>query len=183
VKAAGTPPTVGQDNSPVQDFSHCHDGILSGLRDFAALPPLQEAALRAREIARQTLALLDKAVHEHHAEEEEELFTAVLRSAKAGVERDRVAALVRQLTQEHREIEGMWRRMRPEVSSAAAGKAAPLRENSVKLLVDVYTMHAQLEEQEFLPLARDILGRDGNHMAALGMSLHMRHAAVPVGHI
>jgi hypothetical protein len=28
----------------------------------------------------------------------------------------------------------------------------------------------------FLPLASAILGRDGNHMAALGVSLHARHA-------
>jgi hypothetical protein len=183
VKAAAKLPAGGQGHGPVEDFSQCHAGILSGLRDLAALPPLQEAALRARKLAQQTLALLDKAVHEHHAEEEEELFTAVLRSAKPGEERDRVAVLVRQLTQEHRQVEEMWRRLRPEVSGAAAGKSSHLREDAVKLLVDAYAMHAQLEEQQFLPLAREILGRDRNHMAALGMSLHMRHATMPAGHI
>ena len=28
----------------------------------------------------------------------------------------------------------------------------------------------------FLPLSQTILGRNSNHMAALGVSLHMRHA-------
>jgi hypothetical protein len=30
-------------------------------------------------------------------------------------------------------------------------------------------------EQIFLPLCKTILGRNGDHMAALGLSLHMRH--------
>jgi hypothetical protein len=176
-------PAAVDNESPVESFSHCHAGILSGLRNFATLPPLQEAVLRARAIAQHTVNLLDKAVHEHHAEEEQELFPAVVRSAKPGVERERVEALVRQLTDEHREIEELWKRLRPEVNSAAAGKPVHLREDSVKLLVEVYSMHAELEEREFLPLARDILGRDSNHMAALGMSLHMRHAVVPIGYM
>jgi hypothetical protein len=41
--------------------------------------------------------------------------------------------------------------------------------------VSEYTAHAQFEEAEFLPLAQTILGRNSNHMAALGLSLHMRH--------
>lgn len=32
-------------------------------------------------------------------------------------------------------------------------------------------------ETEFLPLSQTILGRNSNHMAALGLSLHMRHHA------
>ena len=46
-------------------------------------------------------------------------------------------------------------------------------------LVADYTAHAGYEEVEFLPLAQTILGRDGNHMAALGLSLHMRHVPAP----
>ena len=38
-----------------------------------------------------------------------------------------------------------------------------------------YLAHARLEEKVFLPLSQTILGRNGNHMAALGMSMHMRH--------
>jgi len=38
-----------------------------------------------------------------------------------------------------------------------------------------YRAHAWFEEQEFLPLSQTILSRNPNHMAALGLSLHMRH--------
>jgi len=37
-----------------------------------------------------------------------------------------------------------------------------------------------LEEKEFLPLPQTILGRDANHMAASGLSLHMWHAHEPI---
>ena len=50
-------------------------------------------------------------------------------------------------------------------------------------LVNSYRVHAQFEEQEFLPLARQIFGRNGNHLAALGMALYMRHVPQPVGYI
>jgi hypothetical protein len=46
-----------------------------------------------------------------------------------------------------------------------------------------YNAHANYEETEFLPLAETILGRNANHMAALGLSLHMRHTPIPYGYI
>ena len=39
-----------------------------------------------------------------------------------------------------------------------------------------YRNHARYEEEVFLPLSQAILGRNSNHLAALGMSLHLRHA-------
>ena len=169
--------------TPVQQFSNCHSGILSGLRGFAELPALQEAAVRARELAAGTLKLLDHAVIEHHSEEEKELFHAVLRSARPGPELDRVQGLVDHLTAEHREVEDAWKRLRPQVQRVAAGKPAQLSAKVVQQLVEKYQAHALLEESEFLPLAAEILGRDGNHMAALGLALHMRHAPAPNAYI
>lgn len=169
--------------TPVDDFSACHVGILTGLEAFAAAPALFDSAQRARHVADQTLRLMDDAVLQHHAEEEEELFKAVLRSARTGDEHARVQGLVWRLTDEHREIEALWKRLRPDVARAAAGKPASLDSRAVALLVGIYRQHALDEEQNFLPLAREILGRDGNHMAALGLALHMRHAPVPAGYI
>jgi hypothetical protein len=50
-------------------------------------------------------------------------------------------------------------------------------------LVRGYLQHAKFEEEQLLPLAATILRRDGNHLAALGLSLHLRHAPQPVGYI
>lgn len=170
-------------DEPVESFSHCHEGILAGLDSFQQLPPIHDAAQRARRIAQQTVVLMDDAVLRHHAEEEDELFPAVERSALPGAEREHVRLLVSMLTDEHRAIEALWKKLREEVARVAAGKTAELRQDKVSLLVAAYRRHAQMEEREFLPLAQSILSRDGNHMATLGISLHLRHATVPVGHI
>lgn len=183
--AATTPSADAEarERTPVEDFSDCHAGILAALRTFTTLPPLQDAARRAQQVGRNTLDLMDKAVLEHHGEEEEELFPAVLRSAEAGHERQQVQSLVWRLTDEHREIEALWKRLKPEVARAAAGRPAKLPADAVNLLVGLYRQHAQTEERDFLPLAREILGRNGNHMAALGLALHLRHRALAVGYI
>lgn len=116
-------------------------------------------------------------------QEEEDLFPAVLRSAAPGAEHERMEALVQRLTREHREIEGLWKRLKPQVARAAAGRPAKLPQEAVDLLAGIYRLHAQSEERDFLPLAQDILARNENHMAALGMALHMRHRAAPAGYI
>lgn len=169
--------------TPVDGFSQCHAGILAGLREFGALPALSASARRARTLARQTLELLDEAVLQHHAEEEGELFPAVLRSARPGAERERVRRLVDVLVEGHREIEALWKRLRPQVLQVVAGRDDGLQADRVELLLACYQAHATLEERELLPLAQEILGRDGNHMAALGLALHLRHVPTPIGYI
>jgi hypothetical protein len=170
VPAAGAPAT------PITGFAQCHLGILSQLESFAELPALVRAAARSRTVATRTLALFETSVHQHHAHEEDELFVAVRRSATAGAERDAVLAMTVRLTAEHRAIEALWNRLREQVKLAAAGKPVAFDEAVVKQLVGLYVVHAHFEEQDFLPLAQQILGRNGNHLQALGIALHMRRA-------
>ena len=171
------------DNAPLLNFSNCHVGILSHLKSFAELPALLEPATRARKIAEETLKFFRDAVFEHHSEEERELFPAVLASAVKGEERDRVKIMIDQLTAEHRVVESAWSKLEPELKKVAKGHASELNLAGVAHLVNSYQTHATFEETQFLPLAHTILGRNSNHMAALGLSLHMRHVPVPIGHI
>ena len=161
---------------PLENFSECHVGILAHLDDLAALPALLDPAARARRIAADTLKHFRTAVYEHHAEEEAELFPAVATSAAAGDERLRVKSMIERLTREHREIESAWARLEPGLKDVARGHDATLDSGAVATLVATYRAHAAYEEKEFLPLSQTILGRDGNHLAALGLSLHLRHA-------
>jgi hypothetical protein len=162
--------------SPIDDFSQCHAGILGHLKDLGELPALLPAALRVRQIAAETLAFFRDAVFEHHAQEEAELFPAVLASAAKGKELEQVRAMVDALTAEHRRIEAAWVRLEPHLKALAKGRDDGLDVDDIHALVAAYRAHAQYEEASFLPLAQEILGRDGNHMAALGLSLHLRHA-------
>jgi len=167
----------------LEAFSRCHDGIVEQLRTFSALPALVAAAERSRQVAAATLALFENGVLAHHGDEESELFPAVLRWAQPGAEQEKVKALTRRLVQEHREIENLWKRSRAAVAAVARGKLAGLEKGATMRLVQAYIAHARFEESEFLPLAEEILGRDSAHMAALGMSLHMRHAPHIAGYI
>jgi hemerythrin-like domain-containing protein len=171
-------------DAPIANFSQCHVGILSHLNALAELPGLIEPAARSRQIADDTLKFFRAAVYEHHAEEERELFPAVLASAAKGDERQAVQQIVDRLTQEHRRIEGSWALLEPELKLLAKGQALhkPVADVSARVsaLVSDYQAHAQYEEAEFLPLSQQILGRNSNHMAALGLSLHLRHAVPAV---
>lgn len=166
--------TPGQ--SPIEDFSQCHAGILSRLQALDTLPALLEPAARARQIAADTLKFLREAVFEHHAEEEQELFPAVLASARKGVEREKVQAIVTELTAEHRQVEAAWSALEPKLKAVAKGHDTDLDGVEVATLVRAYQAHARYEEEVFLPLSQTILGRNSNHLAALGVSLHLRHA-------
>lgn len=176
-------PASAPADEPLNTFSKCHVGIVTQLQAMAELPALVAAAARARQVAEDSLRVFRHAVLEHHAEEESELFTAVVRSARPGEERESVQAMVNRLTAEHRAMEALWHRIEPAVSAAARGKPADVDAAALGELVRSYAAHARFEEESFLPLAETILGRDGNHMAALGLSLHMRHAPQPVGYI
>lgn len=176
-------PSPAEPVTPIAGFSRCHAGILAQLDASAELPALAEAAERARRVATDTLAMFEPGVLEHHTDEEGDLFPAVLRDAVKGTERERVGAMVQQLTHEHRLIESLWKRVKPALKLIAHGKPADLDTAAMNELVTMYADHARYEEQEFLPLAQEILGRNDLHLAALGVSLHVRHVHLPVGYI
>lgn len=172
-----------EEDAPLDQFSNCHAGIVSHLQAFGELPALLGPAARARQIAKDMLGFFKDTVYEHHADEEKELFPAVLASAFRGEEQDRMRAMVEQLVAQHRAIESLWRLLEPELGKVARGQASALDTDAVQMLVREYQDHAAFEEREFLPLAQAILGRNSNHMAALGLSLHMRHAPPVMAHI
>jgi len=176
------PSDPASDNA-VGQFSHAHVGILMQLDRLSTLPALLAPARMAQDTAKRVVDFFREAVFEHHKDEEEALFPALLESAHAGEERQRVNTLVDALTAEHRVIEGLWRQLEPELKHVAQGRSYHINAPVLEDLVSRYQAHAQVEETQLLPLADTILGRHGNHMAALGLSLHMRHQPPPIGHI
>jgi len=168
--------TTVNTEAPLSNFSHCHEGILRRLNALDELPALLAPAARARQIAEQSLEFFREAIFEHHLEEERELFPAVIASALPGEELQRVQAMTKRLTEEHRMIEALWKRLEKGLKPVAKGQSTDLDVSELHRLVAEYTAHAAYEEQAFLPLSEQVLGRNSNHMAALGLSLHMRHA-------
>lgn len=177
------PDDAGTQAAPIANFSQCHVGIIGHLDQLGELPALLAPATRARKVAADMLAFFDAVILEHHGEEERDLFPAVLQSATKGEEQTHVRIMVERLTTEHRQIEAWWARIKPQLKKIAKGHDTELDTVAVEQLVKEYHAHAQFEETEFLPLSQTILARNANHMAALGMSLHMRHAKPVVGYI
>ncbi|TXT40661.1 MAG: hemerythrin HHE cation-binding domain-containing protein [Comamonadaceae bacterium] len=175
-----TPAPTAEGNAPIQDFSQCHAGIIKRLHLLGELPALLAPAERASQIAAQSVAFFREAIFEHHLDEERELFPVVLSHAEAGAEHDQVKALVQHLSDEHRELETLWKRIESGLKKVAKARFDELNTDEVQRLVTQYLAHAEFEEKEFLPLSSRILGRNANHMAALGLSLHMRHSHEPV---
>lgn len=171
------------EDQPLTRFAHCHSGIVRRLQALDELPALLAPAARARQIAEQSLAFFREAIFEHHLEEERELFPAVLASAVAGEERDAVMAMTQRLTEQHRALEALWKSLERELRRVAKGQDSELDVGDLHRLVADYQAHAGFEEAAFLPLAERILGRNGNHMAALGLSLHLRHAPQPTPYV
>jgi hemerythrin-like domain-containing protein len=166
--------------APIRQFSGSHDGILRGLNELAELPGLAKAVERARTQSAALIELFDKVVLVHHADEEQELFVSVQRSCRDARECAQVQTLVDRLKAEHRRIEALWAKIRPALAHTAAGKVhGGSFAQEVDTLVRLYGEHARLEEEVFLPLADRILGRNANHMAALDIALHLRHAPPP----
>ncbi len=159
-------------------FSECHHDFVAQLHSALYLPDLVTAAGKARAMANDLLVMFSKRVSMHHAEEERELFPAVLRAAEPGAELDEVRAMVTQLVREHRDMDARWTELRPKVEAVARGEVPALDAGLIEDMVQHFFAHAHFEEEHFLPLAQKILGRHGEAMAALGRTLHERHRAV-----
>lgn len=171
------------EEQPLQRFSRCHEGIISQLGHAAELPQLLASANWARRISSDLVRMFRQAVIPHHREEEQELFSAVMRSAADGHEAVQVKGMIERLVREHRQIEAQWKLLEPGMKAAAKGAASAVDDELLDELVSAYLQHARFEEEQFLPLAKTILSRDGKHMAALGVSLHLRHKLPVIGYI
>lgn len=167
------------DHTPIGSFSHSHDGIVRHLDAMKQLPDLLHAAERARELAEKTRWFFREVIFEHHQEEERALFEAVMASAVEGEELTRMKSAIDRLTQEHRAVEAMCKQLEPDLKKMAKGQPCHLDLAAIEKLITDYSAHARYEEDEFLPRADAILSRNANHMAALGLSLHMRQVNIP----
>ena len=163
--------------APLQDFSKCHVGFVTVLETALGLPEMIAAAARSRTCAADMLKMFHDRLLAHHDDEERDLFPAVLRVAQPGGEADRARSMVEQLTREPREIAQLWKQLEPAVQAIANGYLPQLDSALLDELVRRFNEHVRVEEEEFLPFAHQVLARQAEDMAMLGMALHQRHEA------
>lgn len=173
-------PTNTDQNNPAEnsldEFSGCHQAIIENfnqLQDLLQMIRESPHSGKIRKMAKKLIGFFKDIVLTHHAEEEQELFTAVMDSAANEEEASLPRKYIKQLVAEHREFEQMWLQIEPDIKRLSKGKPADLDFETASKLADQYLAHADFEEQYFLPLAAKMLSK--NELSALGLSMHMRH--------
>lgn len=112
--------------APLEMLAACHIRIerqCATLRRLAAHLAEHGADEQARGAAAGVLRYFDTAAPQHHADEEQDLFPALLESM-AGSDPVCLKGMTQGLRDEHRELETAWARLRPRLQAIAAAPAA-----------------------------------------------------------
>jgi hemerythrin-like domain-containing protein len=166
-------PGAGFD-SPLEMLGACHERMQRQFGTLRRLVPhvaAHGADARAREAAAAVMRYFDHAAADHHADEEQDLFPALL-EAMAGSDAVCLRDLVRALTLQHQELHRHWLALRPLLADIAAGQAAALDAALVERLVSAYTEHLQREDAELLPLAARLI--DDAQWQRIGRAMRLR---------
>lgn len=160
--------------APLEMLAACHGRVERQCQTLLRLPPhlaANGADRAASEAAQNVMRYFDTSARHHHADEEEDLFPALLRAAPdAGLARLR--ELVAALQAQHRELEQLWGRVRRQLEGIALASAAELDAAEVGRMAALYREHIAREEEELLPLAARILGLD--KLDAIGRAMRAR---------
>jgi hemerythrin-like domain-containing protein len=155
----GSPLPAASFEAPLEMLAACHDRIrtqcatLLRIRAHVATTGSDAAAVAA---ARAVMRYFDTAARDHHADEEEDLFPALIESM-AGSDPVCLRQLIDSLTNEHRELERLWSRVKPWLAAVEAGSATSPVAAAIDSFVDLYQRHTKREEQELLPMAERLL--------------------------
>lgn len=171
-------PAAGFD-APLAMLSACHDRVAqqcATLRRIASHLPDHGTDAQVRAAAAAVMRYFDSAAVHHHADEERDLFPALIDSM-AGSDAVCVRELTAGLAAEHRELEARWRRLRSQIAPLAAGVAATLAAGDVEALVALYERHIACEEAELLPLAARLLGEA--ELDRIGRAMRERRGIAP----
>ena len=129
------------------------------------------ADAHAREAATAVMRYFDRASPDHHADEEKDLFPALIESM-AGSDAVCLNDLSESLKADHRELEALWQTLRVPLERIAAGEVASLDTGSAEALVDGYRRHSAREDAELLPLAARVL--DDASLQRIGQAMRSR---------
>ncbi len=166
---------------PLEMLSACHDRVArqcATLRRLVAHLPVHGADARAREAATAIIRYFDTSAVHHHADEEIDLFPALLESM-AGSDAVCLRELTGALTAEHRMLEGLWRTVRAWLTQVVAETDTVLPSDEVQAFVDGYARHIAREEAELLPMAARLLSDPA--IDRIGRAMRLRRGAVEPG--
>jgi hemerythrin-like domain-containing protein len=165
--AAGT-------DEPLEMLSACHARIQSQcatLRRLVAHLLAHGVDAEARLAAASVMRYFDTSARHHHADEEEDLFPALI-EAMAGSDAVCLREMIAGLKADHRALAAAWRRLRGPLQSLVAGEDVALVEDDVEALLGRYQRHLEFEESELLPMAARLLSEED--LARVGRAMRER---------
>ncbi len=163
--------------APLEMLSACHGRIdtqCATLERLLVHLAAYGVDAEARTAARNVLRYFDTAAVDHHADEETDLFPALLESM-AGSDPVCLREMTAGLIAEHRQLEQRWAIVRAALQAIIAGTSAQLAAAevaAVHALVQLYRHHLEREERELLPMAARLLG--DAELAAIGAAMRRR---------
>lgn len=167
--------------TPLEMVEACHErlhGQLDTLARLAAWLPEHGADRQAQQAAVAVMRYFDLAAVNHHLDEEEDLFPALLARAEGGV-RAHLQTLVDWLLADHQRMFAGWAAMRAVLLPISRGEEAELDAADVQAFAERYQRHIEREEGELLPMARVLLTEDDQRV--LGERMSARRRQPPVG--
>lgn len=172
-------PTAGFE-APIEMLSACHHRIERQCATLRRLVPhlaAHGADVEARTAATSVMRYFDTAAQQHHSEEEENLFPALIESM-AGSDAVCLRALTDRLTADHRELDAHWQRVRIALERVVAGDGVSLPASNVEARVGLYEQHIEREERDLLPMAARLLSDDA--LEGIGRAMRERRGIEPV---
>jgi len=145
--------------SPLAMLSACHHRIEAQCATLRRLVPhllARGVDDEARAVANKLIAFFDTAAMQHHADEENDLFPALIESM-AGSDAICLRQMIDGLTADHRTLEACWQQLRGVLERIAAGECVPLLADAVEVLAACHERHMEREERELLPMAARLL--------------------------
>ena len=170
-------PAVGFE-VPLEMLAACHGRVQNQCETLGRLVQhlgRHGADLQARQAAAAVMRYFDTAARDHHADEEVDLFPALIESM-AGSDAVCLRELTTSLVAEHRELEHRWRGLRRQLEPVAAGRSASLAGDRVADFVGLYERHIAREESELLPMAQRLLS--DAELDRIGLAMRVRRNAV-----
>jgi hemerythrin-like domain-containing protein len=145
--------------APLEMLSACHGRVERQCQTLLRLVPhlaTNGPDQAAREAAQNVMRYFDTSARHHHADEEEDLFPALLLRAPHG-DLARVRELIETLRTQHRALEQAWVELRWKLEGIWLGTMRELGAEEVGRLAGLYRLHIAREEEELLPLAARLL--------------------------
>ena len=171
---SGFPKQAPGFEAPLEMLAACHGRI----RDHCATllrvrvhVTAHGADAAASGAAHSVVHYFDRGARDHHADEEQDLFPALIESM-AGSDPVCIRELAESLTAEHRELDRLWGIVRTWLGAVAMGHASAPAPAEIDPFVELYERHAKREEAELFPMAERLLGTGA--LAAIGRSMRQR---------